>query len=114
MTNFILVPVPSLASRLPNLLAKLKKLGFKAAVLGRPGARWQDKQPPLTPRQTEVLREMTSGLRTKEIAKKLEVSIKTIETHRLQLMKRLGIESIPRLVRYALRTGVLPSSWLLE
>ena len=112
MASFILVHASSLESRLADQLAKLKRLGFKTAVLG--SAHRQDKHDPLTPRQSEILREMTMGLRTKEIARKLNVSIKTVETHRLHLMERLGIRSIPRLVRYALQNGVLPASWLLE
>ena len=86
------------------------KLGRGVAWVNRP----RPHVPALTPRQTDVLRELASGLRTKEIALKLKVSIKTVETHRLQLMQRLGIRLIPRLVRFALQTGVLPASWLLE
>jgi DNA-binding NarL/FixJ family response regulator len=70
--------------------------------------------PVLTPRQTEVLRGMALGLRTKEIARRLRIGVKTVETHRQQLMARLKIRHVPGLVRYALKTGVLPPSWLLE
>jgi DNA-binding NarL/FixJ family response regulator len=43
----------------------------------------------------------------KEIAADLDVSIKTIESHRLQLMDRLNIHDIPGLVRYAIRNGLV-------
>jgi DNA-binding CsgD family transcriptional regulator len=55
---------------------------------------------------------MALGYKTKEIARQLGLSIKTIETHRQQLTKRLGIGHVPGLVRYALQTGLVPASWL--
>lgn len=70
--------------------------------------------PALTPRQIDVLRGMALGLKTREIARKLRVGVKTAETHRQQLMARLKIRTIPGLVRYALRSGVIPATWLLE
>jgi DNA-binding NarL/FixJ family response regulator len=63
-------------------------------------------QSPLTPRQREVLELIASGKTTKEIAGMIRVSPKTVEAHRTQLMKRLGIHNIPALVRYALRIGL--------
>ncbi len=68
----------------------------------------------LTPRQTEVLREIALGTSMKEIAHRLALSPKTVETHRQNLVKRLGINNVPGLVRYALRTGVVPISWLAK
>ena len=61
----------------------------------------------LTPRQREVLQLVAEGCSTKEIARKLDVSIKTVETHRTQLMKRLDIHDIAGLVRYAIRWGLV-------
>jgi DNA-binding NarL/FixJ family response regulator len=63
--------------------------------------------PHLTPRQSEVLRLVAQGLTTKAIARKLHISIKTVETHRTQLMDRLDIHDIAGLVRYALRIGLI-------
>jgi DNA-binding NarL/FixJ family response regulator len=63
----------------------------------------------LTGRQREVLRLMTEGNTTKEIAYQLKVSPKTVETHRAQLMARLGIRHMAGLVRYAIRTGLVPA-----
>jgi DNA-binding NarL/FixJ family response regulator len=60
----------------------------------------------LTPRQREVLRLIADGRSTKEIARILNVSVKTVETHRMQLMERLGIHDVAGLVRYALRVGL--------
>jgi DNA-binding NarL/FixJ family response regulator len=64
---------------------------------------------PLSPRQREVLRLVSEGLPTKAIAKRLGISVKTAETHRAQMMERLGIHDVASLVRYALRTGLIDS-----
>ncbi len=61
----------------------------------------------LTPRQREILQLIAEGTNTKEIACQLNVSVKTIESHRLQLMERLNIHDIPGLVRYAIRSGLI-------
>jgi DNA-binding NarL/FixJ family response regulator len=63
----------------------------------------------LTPRQREVLQLIAEGNSTKEIARKLHVSVKTVETHRMQLMERLGIRDVAGLVRYAIRVGLVTS-----
>jgi DNA-binding NarL/FixJ family response regulator len=63
---------------------------------------------PLTPRQREVLKRMAEGSSTKEIAFDLGLSVKTVETHRAQIMERLGIRDVAGLVRYAMRTGLVP------
>lgn len=62
----------------------------------------------LTARQREVLRLVAGGKSTKEIAYDLTLSVKTVETHRAQIMERLGIRDVAGLVRYALRTGLVP------
>lgn len=61
----------------------------------------------LTPRQTEVLRLVALGQSSKEIARTLDLSLKTVETHRAQLMERLDIRDVTGLVRYALRVGLI-------
>jgi DNA-binding NarL/FixJ family response regulator len=61
----------------------------------------------LTSRQREILQLIAEGNSTKEIATKLNVSIKTVETHRMQLMDRLEIHDVAGLVRYAIRMGII-------
>ena len=63
----------------------------------------------LTPRQREVLQLVAEGLSTKEIASRLNVSVKTVEAHRTELMERLGIHGVAGLVRYAIRMGLVHS-----
>ncbi|MDP4115377.1 MAG: response regulator transcription factor [Bacteroidota bacterium] len=63
----------------------------------------------LTPRQREILQLIAEGNSTKEIAGKLNLSVKTVETHRMQMMERLNIRDVAGLVRYAIRTGIISS-----
>jgi DNA-binding NarL/FixJ family response regulator len=63
----------------------------------------------LTSRQREILQLIAEGHSTKEIASILNVSVKTVETHRLNMMERLGIHDIPGLVRLAIRAGLISS-----
>ncbi|MFL5487267.1 MAG: response regulator transcription factor [Gemmatimonadaceae bacterium] len=61
----------------------------------------------LTTRQIEVLRLVAEGNRTRDIAKQLQLSVKTVESHRGEIMKRLGFHDVVNLVRYALRVGLV-------
>jgi DNA-binding NarL/FixJ family response regulator len=61
----------------------------------------------LTSRQREILQSIAEGKNTKEIASDLDISFKTVESHRLQLMERLNIHDIAGLVRYAIRSGLV-------
>jgi len=61
----------------------------------------------LTPRQREILQLIAEGHSTKKIAHTLQVSVKTVETHRAQLMERLGIYDVAGLVRFAIRVGLV-------
>ena len=63
---------------------------------------------PLTPRQREILTLVAEGKSTKEIAHGLKLSVKTVETHRAQLMERLSIHDVAGLVKYALHMGLIP------
>jgi DNA-binding NarL/FixJ family response regulator len=60
----------------------------------------------LTLREREILRHIAEGLSTREIASRLEVSVKTVETHRRQLMDKLRIHSVAGLTKYAIREGL--------
>lgn len=63
----------------------------------------------LTPRQREILQLVAEGKSTREIAELLHLSVKTVETHRAQLMDRLDIHDVAGLVRYALNKGLISS-----
>jgi DNA-binding NarL/FixJ family response regulator len=61
----------------------------------------------LTPRQQEILKLLAKGKNSKEAAEALGLSLKTVETHRADMMRRLNCHSLSELVRYALRNEVI-------
>ena len=61
----------------------------------------------LTPRQREVLRLLAEGRRVKEIAAKLGVSVRTVETHKYEIMRLLDIDNPMELVKFAIRQGIV-------
>jgi DNA-binding NarL/FixJ family response regulator len=61
----------------------------------------------LTPRQREVLRLIAEGQRMKEIAATLQLSPRTVETHKYEMMRVLGVQSTAELVRYAIQLGLV-------
>lgn len=75
-----------------------------------PGGQELESQPPLerlTLRQREILQLVAEGHTTQEISQILSISVKTVETHRMQLMERLNIHDIAGLVRFAIRVGLI-------
>ena len=62
----------------------------------------------LSPRQREILQLLAEGLSSKEIGFRLGISSKTVDTHRAQIMERLGIHNLQGLVRFAMRAGLIP------
>lgn len=68
-------------------------------------------EPTLTPRQTEILRLIAMGMSSKEIANSLNLSVKTVDSHRTNLMHLLDVHEITGLVRYAFRQGLLPKEF---
>ncbi|WP_075795432.1 response regulator [Massilia putida] len=77
---------------------------YSAAVarqLARPSA--QDNQ--LTSREQEVLRHIANGESNKQIARALDLSVRTVETHRLNIKRKLGIEGQAELIKFAVQHG---------
>ncbi|SIT05862.1 MULTISPECIES: response regulator transcription factor [Alicyclobacillus] len=86
---------------------------------GRPyiSRRWGERAPgadgsprptqPLSPREMEVLVLLAQGYTNREVADALHISVKTVETHRQHIMRRLGLKSRAELVRYAYQSGLV-------
>lgn len=66
-------------------------------------------EPTLSPRQREVVALIAKGNSNKEIARQLNLSTKTVETHRSRVMQQLNIHEVTGLVHYAIRTGIIES-----
>jgi DNA-binding NarL/FixJ family response regulator len=66
----------------------------------------EPRHPTLTPRQREVLRRLADGKRMKEIAAELNISVRTVETHKQELMQTLGLETNADLIKFAIKQGL--------
>jgi len=66
----------------------------------------KDKSDVLTERESEILQLLAEGKSTKQIALKLHISVKTVETHRRQIMNKLDIHTVAELTKYAIRKGL--------
>lgn len=61
----------------------------------------------LSTRETQILRLIAEGKGNREIAESLGISVRTVEAHRARIMLKLDLESVPSLVRYAVRHGII-------
>jgi DNA-binding NarL/FixJ family response regulator len=81
--------------------------GISRTVVDAYLSRTEVPEEPLTPREREVLQLVAEGRTTKEIANLLGLSVKTAETHRTRIMRKLEIHETAGLVRYAIRRGLV-------
>ncbi len=84
----------------------LMKVVVDACVQGRFEGRHGEDAPGLSAREEQILRLVTEGLSSRDIASRLEISIRTVDAHRQRVMQKLGIESIAGLTKYAIRQGL--------
>jgi two-component system, NarL family, response regulator NreC len=78
-----------------------------AAQVHRPAGMPEDPYETLTPREREVLHLVIEGRSTKEVARALDIAVKTAENHRSRMMAKLGVRNMAGLIRYAARKGML-------
>jgi DNA-binding NarL/FixJ family response regulator len=91
-----------------DVILKTSTRGLEASIINAISAR----RPlhALTDRQIQVFKLVAEGHRTREVAKRLGLSTKTVESHRGEIMKRLHIHDVVSLVRYAIRVGLIPAT----
>lgn len=89
---------------LARSIAKVILRDYINLVVSKPGSVFST----LSAREREVLQLLAEGKSTKEISSQLQVSVKTVETHRKQIMDKLNIHSIAQLTKYAIREGLTP------
>lgn len=80
-----------------------------AVAAGLKGSKEPAGRPVLSPRETEVLKLMALGHTNREIAEQLDLSVRTVETHRAHVQQKLNLSSRPELTRYALANGLIDS-----
>jgi DNA-binding NarL/FixJ family response regulator len=68
----------------------------------------------LTPRQKEILRLVSQGNTNRDIARRLSISVRTVEVHRFNLMRRLKVRNVAQLLRQALQLGFLPKNFAFK
>jgi DNA-binding CsgD family transcriptional regulator len=98
------------AARTHRFTVTVRDGAWKRVEIGDVNAAMQEADPDLehlTFRQRQILQHIAEGVNTKQIAALLEISIKTVEAHRLRLMGRLKIDNVPGLVRFAIRSGLI-------
>jgi DNA-binding NarL/FixJ family response regulator len=104
--------IEEISSALEVVLAGRKYIGSNVAdvVVGRAVAQWLSESrcelPKISCREREVLQLVAEGKSTREIAASLYVSVKTVETHRRQIMDRLNLPNIAYLTKFAIREGI--------
>jgi len=91
-----------------DVILKTHMRGLEASITNALAAR--RRLHTLTERQIEVLKLVAEGHRTREIARRLGLSIKTIESHRSEIMKRMRIHDVVHLVHYAIRVGLIAAT----
>lgn len=104
----LVAAVDALAQHRPFVTSRVADLVMDGLLRGDPSAD-SPAAPgdPLTSREREILQHVTEGRSNKEVAAVLGISVKTVETHRASVMRKLGVNSIVELVHYAVRNKLI-------
>jgi DNA-binding NarL/FixJ family response regulator len=86
-------------------LSELMLSGYLAGTAAK--EKVKNKAAQLTERECEVVRLLADGMSSKEAATRLQISIRTVESHRINISRKLGFNSIAKLVHYAIRHGIV-------
>jgi DNA-binding NarL/FixJ family response regulator len=99
----------ALRRREPFFTSRVAQIALRAHLNKRHSDHAQPPSPDsvLTPREREVLQLLAEGKSNKEVASTLEISVMTVETHRANIMHKLGAHSIAELVHYAIRNRII-------
>jgi DNA-binding NarL/FixJ family response regulator len=101
------VAVESVSANKPFFTSTMSDLILDGSSSGRPAELEPGSHNPLTPRQREIVQLLAEGKTSKGVAATLEVSVKTVETHRANIMRRLKLHTVSQLVRYAIRNRIV-------
>jgi DNA-binding NarL/FixJ family response regulator len=101
----LLAAVQSLVEGRPFFTARVSQ-ALLESFLQSNSPRRQEEKARLTPREQEVVRLIADSKTNKEVASILNISIRTVETHRSNIMEKLGIHSVSDLILYAIRSGL--------
>ena len=106
LTRHLLAAIEALGQHKHYFTTKTSEVVFARYLDGRSGA-GSDKTEGLTPREREIVQLLAEGKSNKEAATILGISLKTVETHRASVMRKLRFDSFADLVRYAIRQKII-------
>lgn len=99
--------VRCLADHKPFFTPEISEILFARFRSADPAQKDAMKGTKLTPRESDIVRLLAEGRSNKEIATTLAISVRTAETHRARLMRKLNVDSLSALVRYAIRNSII-------
>jgi DNA-binding NarL/FixJ family response regulator len=99
--------VESLGMHRPFFTAKVSEMMMDGLRGDKPREARSDARARLTGRQREIVQLLAEGKTSKEVAVALNISVKTAETHRANIMRRLELHSVSELVRYAVKNQII-------
>jgi DNA-binding NarL/FixJ family response regulator len=103
----IVAAVEAVVAHQPFFTSKVSAMVLDAFLRERAAAEGCAAEGALTPREREVVQLLAEGRQNKEIARRLGVAVKTVETHRAAVMRKTGADSVADLVRYAVRNRIV-------
>lgn len=104
----LVAAVNALRQHKPFLTSRVAKFVLESYVHGGPQSGNHDlSSDSLTPREREIVQLLAEGKSNKQVAVALEISTRTVETHRANIMRKLGLQSLSDLVRYAIRNRLV-------
>jgi DNA-binding NarL/FixJ family response regulator len=102
----VVLAVEALAARKPYFTAKVSETMLEAFLRGAKNTSDMTVADPLTSREREVVQLLAEGNSNKRVASRLDISVKTVETHRASIKRKLGVKSVAEIVNYAVRNGM--------
>jgi two-component system, NarL family, response regulator NreC len=106
-SRHLVAAIRSLAEHKPFFTPEISQVLFAKFLSVNPWKKRGAQKHTLTDRERDVMRLLALGSSNKEVAKTLGVSVRTAETHRGVLMRKLGLDSLAALVRYAIRNNII-------
>jgi DNA-binding NarL/FixJ family response regulator len=106
-SRHLVAAIRSLAEHKPFFTPEISQILFSKFLSVNPWKKQGAQKHTLTDRERDVVRLLAQGSSNKEVAKSLGVSVRTAETHRGVLMRKLGLDSLAALVRYAIRNNII-------
>ena len=103
----LMTAIKSIAEHKPFFTSEISQILFAKFLSGSAGKKQDAHERTVTSRERDVVRLLAGGNSNKEVANCLGISIRTAETHRATLMRKLGLESLAALVRYAIRNNII-------